>query len=64
MDKVEGIVRSMIGGAFVPDSLWARLDQIDSLCIAAGGRLRSRQVIATVVEQWERDNGLASEDRV
>lgn len=37
-----------------PD-LMHRLGVIHGLCIGAGGRLRSRQVVAMVVEQWQRE---------
>jgi hypothetical protein len=46
----------LVAMGVVPDCvLEDRLNTIEALCIAADGRLVSRQVIAMVVEQWIRD---------
>lgn len=33
--------------------LYLRLDRVNDLCKLAGGELRSRQVIASIVDDWE-----------
>ncbi len=33
-----------------------RILRVDEICRKAGGSLYSRQVIAAIIEQWERDN--------
>ncbi len=50
------IAEVMFGG-HLPANLLVRLDEIDRLCRVAGGRLVSRQIIAQVIEQEERENG-------
>lgn len=40
---------------YIPERLLDRLCMIDKLARAAGSELRSRQVIAAVVEQWLRE---------
>ena len=37
----------------LPQGLFDRLEQVNHYCILAGGTLRSRQVVATIIAQWE-----------
>lgn len=40
----------------VPEDLLKRLERVSQLCRRAHGDLKSRQVIAMIIEQWERDS--------
>ena len=55
MTKWCAIVDDMMGWEELPDELYNRLDRIDKLCSRADGELWSRQVIAMVIEQYERE---------
>ena len=43
-------------GASLPSTLEKRLIRVDALAMEIGGGLFSRQVIAMIIEQWEREN--------
>ena len=43
----------------IPYTLQGRLDRINDMII--GGELVSRQVVAVIVEQWERDYDITEE---
>ena len=47
----------------LPLDLVVRLDLISGLCDNAGGTLISRQVVAVVVEQWNREEKNMSDDK-
>lgn len=36
--------------------LRGRILEVERMCEAASGHLRSRQVVAAIIEQWDRDN--------
>ena len=59
MDFIE-LASQMLGGG-MPVKLEERLRRVNQLCMEHGGSLISRQVVASIVEQWEReqaeDNG-------
>lgn len=40
----------------IPDEVYMRLKYVDELCNKAGGRLRSRQIIANIILEYK--NGL------
>ncbi len=58
MSEWERIVCDMLSCTSddVPQDLLGRLSRVSVLCEKAGGSLNSRQVIATVVEKWWREN--------
>jgi hypothetical protein len=59
------LVSLMLGGipeAEVPEELMARIRRVHSLSIRAGGELLSRQVIATIVDAWQREQGHGQEE--
>jgi len=43
------------GAENVPPELEARLNRVDRLCYKAGASLYSRQLIAAVIEQYQRE---------
>lgn len=50
--------REMLGlnaMSVLPTKLCGRLMKIDDLCVEVGGRLRSRQIVAMVVEEYLRN---------
>jgi hypothetical protein len=49
--------RLMLGKGCCPKTLGVRLDRVSELIRERGGALRSRQAVAVVVEQWEREEG-------
>ena len=55
MSQWTRIVDEMMGNKELPDELYHRLSRIDKLCSTAGGELWSRQIIAMVIEQYERE---------
>lgn len=48
------IAETMIGGN-VTEALARRLDRVSALVKNAGGEATSRQIVALVIEAWERD---------
>ncbi len=49
------MAREMLGVEELETVLDLRLSRIDELCRLKGGQLWSRQVVAMVIEQWERE---------
>lgn len=45
----------------LPYDLRNRLSRISGMCSYAGGALVSRQIVAMVIEQWQRDSGIIEE---
>jgi hypothetical protein len=56
MMTIKETAASMLGVKECPASLSNRLDRVQELCENATGDLVSRQVIATIILQWELDN--------
>jgi len=52
------IATTMIGAEKIglPEDLINRLNKVDLLTSLAGGELRSRQIVAVVIQQWLWDN--------
>ena len=52
---VVDVVTQMLGygGRVLPVNLQARLDRVQELLSNAGGRLRSKQIIACIIADWE-----------
>ena len=48
-DSIEGMQQ-------LPPELEKRLARVNALCKNAGGGLYSRQIVAIVIEQWERED--------
>ena len=55
----ERIVRQMLGAdekyGVIPPELYRRVERVDKLVKLAGGGLVSRQAIAIIVENWQRE---------
>ena len=54
-------VAERMAGFELKPSLAKRIHDVDVLCKAEGGGLRSRQVVAMIVCQWLRDEKLEGE---
>jgi len=54
--KLERMVCDILGSNNIPDDLTTRIKHIDALCGICDGALRSRQIIAVIIDQWEREH--------
>ena len=46
------IREEVLEDGLLPSKLFGMLTEVDELCLGAGGELRSRQVIATIIMFW------------